>query len=37
MHANVFDRVGAGAYFFRDQNGPISANGIAVGLLILFL
>ena len=31
MHANVFDRVGAGAYFFRDQNGPISANGIAVG------
>lgn len=31
LHANVFDRVGAGAYFFRDQNGPISANGIAIG------
>ncbi|MDL1913196.1 MAG: type IX secretion system membrane protein PorP/SprF [Bergeyella sp.] len=31
MHANVFDRVGAGASFFRDQNGPISANGISVG------
>ena len=31
LHANVFDRVGAGAYFFRDQNGPISANGIALG------
>ena len=31
LHANIFDRVGAGAYFFRDQNGPISANGIAIG------
>lgn len=31
LHANVFDRVGAGAYFFRDENGPISANGIAIG------
>ncbi|MFW2136054.1 PorP/SprF family type IX secretion system membrane protein [Chryseobacterium sp. TY4] len=31
MHANVFDRVGVGASFFRDQNGPISANGITVG------
>ena len=31
LHANIFDRVGAGAYFFRDQNGPISANGIALG------
>ena len=31
IHANAFDRVGIGAYFFRDQNGPISANGIAVG------
>lgn len=31
MHANIVDRVGAGAYFFRDQNGPISANGIALG------
>ena len=31
MHANIFDRVGAGAYFFRDQNGPISANGVALG------
>ena len=32
LHANIFDRVGAGAYFFRDQNGPISANGIAIGV-----
>lgn len=31
MHANVFDRVGAGVSFFRDQNGPISANGITLG------
>lgn len=31
MHANVFDRVGVGASFFRDQNGPISANGITIG------
>lgn len=31
MHANIFDRVGAGVSFFRDQNGPISANGITVG------
>ncbi|SDE19442.1 PorP/SprF family type IX secretion system membrane protein [Riemerella columbipharyngis] len=31
IHANVVDRVGAGAYFFRDQNGPISSNGLAVG------
>ncbi len=31
IHANAFDRVGIGAYFFRDQNGPISANGIAIG------
>lgn len=31
LHANVFDRVGAGLTFFRDQNGPISANGITVG------
>ena len=31
MHANVFDRVGAGLSFFRDQNGPISANGIGAG------
>lgn len=31
MHANVFDRVGAGLTFFRDQNGPISANGISAG------
>lgn len=28
IHANVFDRVGAGVSFFRDQNGAISANGI---------
>lgn len=32
VHANIFDRVGGGAYFFRDQNGPISANGIAFGV-----
>ena len=31
IHANAFDRVGIGAYFFRDQNGPISANGIVIG------
>lgn len=31
FHANVFDRVGAGVSFFRDQNGPISANGITAG------
>lgn len=31
IHANVFDRVGAGISFFRDQNGPISANGISAG------
>ncbi len=31
MHANIVDRLGAGVSFFRDQNGPISANGITVG------
>lgn len=31
MHANVFDRVGAGLTFFRDQNGPISSTGITGG------
>lgn len=31
IHANVFDRVGAGLSFFRDQNGPISANGAGIG------
>lgn len=31
MHANVFDRVGAGLTFFRDQNGPISSNGVGAG------
>ena len=31
LHANVFDRVGAGLSFFKDQNGPISSNGISVG------
>lgn len=31
LHANVFDRVGAGVYLFRDQNGALSANGVAVG------
>ncbi|MBW8362614.1 MAG: PorP/SprF family type IX secretion system membrane protein [Kaistella sp.] len=31
VHANVFDRVGAGLHFFRDSNGPISANGVTAG------
>ena len=31
LHANVFDRVGAGLTFFRDQNGPVSSNGIGAG------
>ncbi|MEC5394691.1 PorP/SprF family type IX secretion system membrane protein [Bergeyella sp. RCAD1439] len=31
LHANVIDRLGAGVSFFRDQNGPISANGITAG------
>lgn len=31
MHANIFDRVGAGLSFFRDQNGPISSNGVTLG------
>ena len=31
LHANVFDRVGAGLSFFKDQNGPISSNGISAG------
>ncbi len=31
MHANAFDRVGAGMSFFRDQNGPISSNGLSAG------
>ena len=31
LHANIFDRVGAGLTFFRDENGPISANGVGAG------
>ena len=31
LHAKVFDRVGAGLTFFRDQNGPVSSNGIGAG------
>lgn len=31
VHANVVDRLGAGISFFRDQNGPVSANGITAG------
>ena len=31
LQANVFDRVGAGVSFFRDQNGPISSNGLTLG------
>lgn len=32
IHANAFDRVGAGLSFFRDQNGPVSSNGLSAGL-----
>lgn len=31
LHANVFDRVGAGLSFFKDQNGPISSTGVGLG------
>ena len=31
MHANVFDRVGAGLSFFKDQNGAISSTGVSTG------
>lgn len=31
LHANIFDRVGSGVSFFRDQNGPISSNGVTLG------
>lgn len=31
IHALMFDRVGGGLSFFRDQNGPISANGAGLG------
>ena len=31
LHANVVDRLAAGVSFFRDHNGPISANGISAG------
>lgn len=31
LHTNIFDRVGAGVSFFRDQNGPISSNGVTLG------
>lgn len=31
VHANIFDRVGAGVAFFRDENGPVSSNGITAG------
>ena len=31
MHANIFDRVGAGLTIFRDQNGPITSGGITAG------
>jgi len=27
IHANVVDRVGVGLYFFRDENGPVAAQG----------
>lgn len=31
IHGNIVDRLAAGLTFFRDQNGPISANGISAG------
>jgi type IX secretion system PorP/SprF family membrane protein len=31
LNANVFDRVGAGLTFFKDQNGPISSTGVSAG------
>ncbi|MDR2206995.1 MAG: PorP/SprF family type IX secretion system membrane protein [Flavobacteriaceae bacterium] len=31
IHANIVDRLGMGLTFFRDQNGPISANGGSIG------
>ena len=31
VHANIFDRVGAGLSVFRDSNGPINAGGITLG------
>lgn len=27
-HVNIVDRVGVGAYFFRDENGPVTMNGL---------
>ncbi|PQL91579.1 PorP/SprF family type IX secretion system membrane protein [Apibacter adventoris] len=29
-HFNAFDRVGLGAYFFRDENGPITLTGLNI-------
>ncbi len=29
-HFNAFDRVGLGAYFFRDENGPITLAGLNI-------
>lgn len=31
VHANIFDRVGAGLSVFRDQNGPITSGGATLG------
>ncbi len=28
VHANIVDRVGVGAYFFKDENGPVAAQGL---------
>ena len=36
IHANAFDRVGIGAYFFRDQNGQFLQTELQLVLLILF-
>ncbi len=32
VHANIYDRLGAGISIFRDANGPISSGGLTAGL-----
>ncbi len=29
-HVNLVDRVGVGAYFFRDENGPVASQGVTL-------
>ncbi len=29
-HVNLVDRVGLGAYFFRDENGPVASQGVNI-------